>query len=182
MTGPGPVVGSQRQPCLLAAVAWQTEKCACAKLKVWIVIRINRNNVVRLKKKCKRTLCYVYIIRGKHKVNNNKKPHLWCLGIFVYFQIKTEDCDRNCIYLSQWQRRTCSHSECTKARGHAPLPSDPAQLQQVHLPRDRHSATSDKIKNQTQRSSAISFSTFSIGQWSSYLQCKEEKYHHMFVE
>lgn len=152
VTGPGPVFGSQRQPCLLAAVAGQTEECACAKLKVWVVIR-RQNHSVRLKTRQKTSLATGTLFRQNKKANKTKQS--WCFSIFYYFYIKSEKCDRNDNYSSQWPKRTCSQSECTKAWGHFPLPSDPAQLQQVHLPRDRHSATSDKIKSNLKELSYI---------------------------
>lgn len=57
-----------------------------------------------------------------------------------------------------------SQSECTEALSPGPLPIRSSSGARVHLLGDRHAATGVELKKVSQRSSAMSFSTFSMGQ------------------
>lgn len=72
--------------------------------------------------------------------------------------------------LLKWLKGTCTQTECTGVLTHVPLLIRSNSGAHVHLLRGRHSATRERSRHIRQRSAAMSFSTSSVGEWSSYLQ------------
>lgn len=117
---------------------------------------------------------YYCIIRRENKATTTTATVFYStLCIFIYIQVAATIKVKKRLTVTwiflQWLKGTPSQSECTEALRVVPLLIRSSSGAQVHLLGDHHSATADTLKETNQRSPAMSFSTFSIGQWSSYL-------------